>query len=215
MLLKQFVKQHPAEKILSTAKVIPVAMLPVAIALAWVAIVIASACAIDNQYEYVSSFLEVMIAVNASCSYICSSDSWKQKQLSWMSNAGAVVSGLGEQQVNVLSGWYVDIDAANERIREIVRPLGIVFAAIGSLMLVIGFTKEMRPYAVLSAFPLIFYFASIFAVNQLWHLLCRKSSYWVKPMGPGGVDPIDEEMDMNSVLGCTGPVSPEEEAGHE
>ena len=173
---------------------------------------------IDNKFDYLSSFLEIIIALNASCSV--------DKVRNWIdAKRDAYISDYIVSMTNVANGRLTEsmadsiqpLHASMQKIRMaidgIAFRIGLVVAIVATLLLVVGFTEAMKPFAVVAAAPVLFLLSAIFVHNWLW-----KISYERLAIGPtGGVAPVDDKHDLSIVASCTGPVAqkPEEESTDE
>ena len=164
---------------------------------------------LDSQFDYVSSFLEIVIALDASYSFDKVRKWIDERRASYVETHIVSVSRIENIQINESTGDAITpLHNAMQKIRNVIEiataKSGLIMAIVATILLVVGFTDSMKPFAVVATAPVLFFYSAILVNYWFW-----KVAYERLQTGPTGViAPVDDKYDLSIVEGCTGPVSP-------
>lgn len=164
---------------------------------------------LDCRFDYVSSFLEIVIALDASCSFDRVRKWIDGRRALYMETHIVSVDRIANVQINESIGDTIaPLHNAMQKIRNVIEittaKSGLIMAIVATLLLVVGFTDSMKPFAVVATAPVLFFYSAVLVNYWFW-----KVAYERLQTGPTGViAPVDDKHDLSIVAGCTGPVSP-------
>lgn len=164
---------------------------------------------LNHEFEYMSSFLEVVIALDASCSFDQVRKWIDERRASYVATDIVSVKHVVNVQINESIGDAITpLHNAMQKIWSGIEittvKSGLVVAIVATILLAVGFTDCMKPFAVVATAPILFLYSAVFVNNWFW-----KMAYERLQTGPTGViAPVDDKYDLSIVAGCTGPVSP-------
>lgn len=209
MRLIQYIRRLTDEQLVAWAKRAAVSSAVVAGLLLFLLGFFLSFLNLDENFNYVSSFLEVMIAADASCSFKIVGDWLKRHRHEFLAENILTPTTLAngameEAQMNRIAPMHSEMSRIYDYIDSRVGIVGIWFAGVATLMLVVGFKDWMRPYAVIAAYPLVAYVMTTFVTTRFWELVYARACGIAA--GDELAAPQDDAFDFSQVIGCTGPV---------
>ena len=213
--LKRFINGLSNEDFIKVTKaaivIDAIVVLAVLFALGWVL----SRWNLDSSFDYVSSFLEIIIALDASCSFEMVQKWLDEKRDSYVKNHIISVRNITNPQITEsLSNAVQPLHNAMQRIREEIEDVtiksGLITAILVTILLVVGFTNCMKPYAVVAAAPILFFVSAVCVHYWFWTIVYERLQIGQKDMP----DSNDDNNVVLEVVESTGPVSPEADAEH-
>ena len=163
---------------------------------------------LDEKFECVSSFLEVMIALNVSCSYGKIRD-WlnnhrNSKILGKRGAADFLSRGMmGEGDMKKINDLMPGFSGLQGKVESYVKRIGLVVSVLLTVFLVVGLTDPMKPFVVFAAFPVIAYLLATWLISCFFARAVRIADF---DLG-NGRDPLPDWLQLDYALGCTGPVA--------
>ena len=211
--LKRFINNLSNDDFIKIAKIAIVidalVVLFVLFAIGWVL----SRWNLDSSFDYVSSFLEIIIALDASCSFEMVQKWIDGKRDSYVNNHIVSVKHITNSQISeLLSDAVLPLHNAMQEIREDIEDVtiksGRITAILLTILLVVGFTDCMKPYAVVATTPILFFISAVYVHYCFWKIAYERLQMRQTTMP----DPVDDEHDVLKVVENTGPVFSESDA---
>ena len=165
---------------------------------------------LDSSFNYISSFLEIAIAINASCSFERIRKWIDKKRNSYVEEhivpaASTVNVQITESIVDAVQPIHNAMQRIRNTIDNVTEKCGLITAIVVTILLVVGFTDDMKPFAILSMAPVLFFCSAVFVNYWFW----QKAYERLQTDPVGEVVPVDDKYDLSIVAACTGPVSNE------
>ena len=163
----------------------------------------------DCKFDYVSSFLEIIIALDASCSFDKVRQWIDERRASYVETHIVSVNRIANMQINEsLGNAIAPLHNSMQRIRGIIEmstaKSGLTMAIVATTLLVVGFTDSMKPFAVVASAPILFFYSAVLVNYWFWKVAYER----LQTGATGVIAPVDDQYDLSIVAERTGPVFP-------
>ena len=163
---------------------------------------------LDCRFDYVSSFLEIVIALDASCSFDKVRKWIDERRASYVETHIVSVNRIANVQINESIGDVIlPLHTAMQKIRRAIEiataKSGLIIAIAATALLVVGFTDSMKPFAVMATAPVLFFYSAVLINYWFWKVAYER----LQTGSTGVIAPVDDKNDLSIVAECTGPVS--------